>query len=81
MSKAYRVPPADLIGMTDQVASFCLNRGVWRFGTALETEVHEKTHKLKKDSDIAQKSQQIFFKWLNKPGEVSKGQFRDPMQR
>lgn len=81
MSKAYRVPPADLIGMTDPVAGYCINRAVWRFGTALENEVHDKTHKLKKDTDIATKSQQIFTRWLMKPGEVIKGQFRDPMLR
>lgn len=79
LAKAYNKTPSELIGVQDEVAGFCLNRGVWLFGTSLEDEIDKATAKLKKSEQIRSKSQQVLNKWLAKPGEILPGTFRDPM--
>lgn len=78
LSKAYGSPPADIIGLTDGVAAYGLNRAVFLFGTSLENQIAEETAKLTKDSEIRARTDRVLQKWLAKPGEEPKGQFRDP---
>src|SRR6478752_79953 len=80
-SKAYRVRPSELMGITAQPLAFYLDRAVFTFGTALDAELDkagETKGKSKKSAAQVQMAKQLVLnRWLD---ATDQQRFADPAQ-
>jgi hypothetical protein len=77
MSQTYQVRPSELLGLTNKLHSYFLDRAVFRFGGAIDEDLEIATRNVKTDSQRAQKQQMVLRRW-DVIEEGTKGRFRDP---
>lgn len=63
-AKAFKVTPASLLGIDDDLTAFYFNRAVWVFGTTLEDEI-EKARQSRKGARRQEMAvSMVLHRWL-----------------
>jgi len=78
MSEAYNTRPSVLMGISNRLYAYLLDRAVFYFGAAIDYDIDINTRNAKSEMQRQGKTQMVFNRW--KIGAV-KGQprFKDPM--
>lgn len=81
MSRSYRSRPSELLGIRNDLHAFCLDRAVWTFAMAVETDQQLALAALPKKATEQQRAttaQAVVDVYLNiDPAQVA-GRFADP---
>lgn len=77
MSQSLRKSPSELLGITHPIHSYYFNKAVWRFGTAIESDLNQVAEKTKTAAATKAKQAMVMAKWMG-AGKKTKGLYRDP---
>lgn len=75
MSQAFHARPSELLGVTNPVTAFYLDRAVHGIGAEIEGEMEMAVENVKSTKDAHRQSQAILNKWLRSSGGA---RYRDP---
>lgn len=74
MSTDWAVRPSQILGLSDDVAAFYLDRAVHHFGSSLEAALQEVQNDAKNTKEAQTKTARVFAKWMQQ-----KQQFKNPL--
>lgn len=64
MSKAMRIPPAEVIGVRDPLVAYALNSAVVLWGTAFDAAVSEAVNGARSQEQADAKQRQVVRRWI-----------------
>ena len=64
MAQSYRTKPSDLYGIHDELAAWCFNRAVQRFGMHVQGKLDEATNDAKSDAQAQSARMRVMHRWL-----------------
>jgi hypothetical protein len=80
MAEAYHCRPSELLGISNKLHAYFLDRAVFYFGAAIDSDLEASTRTAKTDMQRQQKRNMVLNRWkVNAEG--AKGRFRDPASR
>lgn len=74
MSQSLRKSPSEILHLTNPVSCFYFDRAVWRFGSAIDTELEDISSNAKTKPQAVAQQASVMVKWLG----TSEGMYRDP---
>lgn len=88
MARTFHVRPSELLGVRDSFLAFCIDRAVWTFGTAVDTDMDAAQNDRRlgdnpKREVLIKARETVFLQYMNINGDETSpsptGRFADPM--
>lgn len=78
LAKEYRTTPSDILSVSEPIRAFLLNRGIWYFGSKIESEMEERAQHSKNSNQAQGARYQVLMENLY-PDNPEK-RFRSPQR-
>lgn len=80
MSKEWRKPPSEILGISDKLVGYYFNQAVMVWGRTIEKAIHEATEDCKTSSEREFKAARTLDYWLAEVGdEIDASKFKSPI--